>query len=93
MPEYEVVRSPGLQFPVGHTFKTDELHPSMRQHVKELKAKGKREPEVVEVKDDNGHSEPPAKVVDPKAAKATKATKVEPPAKVVDPADGPGENS
>lgn len=31
---YEVVTSPGYQFPVGFTFETDALHPSMRQHVK-----------------------------------------------------------
>lgn len=42
MAQYEVVNSPGFQFPVGHVFETDALHPVMRQHVRLLR--GKKEP-------------------------------------------------
>lgn len=34
MPKYEVTTSPGHQFPVGFEFETDNLHPSMVQHVR-----------------------------------------------------------
>lgn len=34
MPMYEVVTSPGVDYPVGKRFKTDKLHKVMFQHVK-----------------------------------------------------------
>jgi hypothetical protein len=37
MPTYEIVKSPGLQFPVGHRFDSDDLHVIMRQHVIQVK--------------------------------------------------------
>lgn len=37
MPTYEVVKSPGLQYPVGHRFESDNLHAIMRQHVVQVK--------------------------------------------------------
>ena len=39
MPQYEVVTSPGVQFPVGLVFESDALHPVMQQHVKLLRGK------------------------------------------------------
>jgi hypothetical protein len=39
MPQYEVVKSPGHQYPVGFVFETDALHPVMQQHVKLLRGK------------------------------------------------------
>lgn len=47
MPQYEVVTSPGVQFPVGLVFESDALHPVMQQHVKLLRGKkvAAKEPE------------------------------------------------
>lgn len=39
MAQYEIVKSPGFQFPVGHVFETDALHPSMVQFVKLMRGK------------------------------------------------------
>lgn len=39
MAQYEVVKSPGHQFPVGMIFETDALHPIMQQHVRQLRGK------------------------------------------------------
>lgn len=39
MPQYEVVTSPGHQFPVGLIFESEALHPVMQQHVKLLRGK------------------------------------------------------
>jgi len=33
MPFYQVVTSPGLDYPVGKVFETDNLHRVMKQHV------------------------------------------------------------
>lgn len=90
MPKYEVIKSPGVQFPVGMTFETDSLHPSMRQHVKPV---GVKKP-VVEVIDtriqdaDEAYAE--ALKDNPTPAKP----KVEKPPKAAPkPSEGPGENS
>jgi hypothetical protein len=37
MATYEVVKSPGLQYPVGLRFESDNLHAIMRQHVIQVK--------------------------------------------------------
>lgn len=40
---YEVVTSPGMQYPVGAVIETENLHPSMIQHVRAMD-KPKRAP-------------------------------------------------
>ena len=39
MPKYEVVTSPGVDYPVGKVFETDNLHRVMFQHVKRVDGK------------------------------------------------------
>lgn len=39
MPKYEVVTSPGVDYPVGKIFETDKLHKVMFQHVKPVDGK------------------------------------------------------
>lgn len=39
MPKYEVVTSPGVDYPVGKVFETDKLHKVMFQHVKPVDSK------------------------------------------------------
>lgn len=36
MPRYEIITSPGFQYPVGAVIETDNLHPSMVQHVRPM---------------------------------------------------------
>lgn len=90
MPKYEVVKSPGFQFPVGMIFETDSLHPSMRQHVK---LAGGKKP-VAEVFDtriqdaDEAHAEALKDNPAPVKPKTEKPPKAAP-----KPSDGPGENT
>lgn len=39
MPKYEVVTSPGVDYPVGKVFETDKLHKVMFQHVRLIDSK------------------------------------------------------
>lgn len=108
MPQYEVVTSPGHQFPVGHVFETDALHPVMQQHVKLMRGK------KVSVKVESDETKPdPSDLVgelyvdDVEAAfdlaaaeyaerekpKETVKPVVKPVVKPKKPNDGPGENS
>lgn len=92
MAKYEVVTAAGLDFPVGMEFETDNLHPVMFQHVKQVG--GKAPKAAVEAEADADTREQ-----DPKKAYAA-ALKLDkelfPPVAPVAPAktgDGPGENS
>lgn len=52
MPKYEVVTSPGIDYPVGKVFETDKLHKVMFQHVKQVDGKrsaAKIEPPTLDV--------------------------------------------
>lgn len=70
MPKYEVVKSPGLQYPVGYEFETDNLHPSMLQHVRMI---GRKPVEPVEPEPETEVEEPEKPVDKPSRAKpATK---------------------
>lgn len=93
MPRYEVVLTAGLDFPVGFEFESDNLHPSMLQHVKQVGGKAKVAPveSVDEVKEltkaqlDKLHAE----ALKEDAARSKPA----PTPSAGKPADGPGENS
>lgn len=65
MPKYEVVKSPGLQYPVGYEFETDNLHPSMEQHVRMI---GRKSVEPVEPEPE-APTEPEKVVTKPARAK------------------------
>lgn len=105
MTQYEVVKSPGIQFPVGHVFESDALHPSMAQFVKLLRGKKVRLQESDE--DDNGpgpedligedYVDDPDKAFDLATAEQKKRDKPKPAPTTkperVKPVDGPGENS
>lgn len=47
MPKYQVVTKFGADYPVGSIIETDELHPSLAQHVRPLGATGVEEVEEV----------------------------------------------
>lgn len=106
MPQYEVVTSPGTQFPVGYVFESDALHPVMQQHVKLLRGKkvavkapetpsGGPEPEDLIGVD---YVDDPDEAFDLAATEQAERVKpvvkpVKTPPKVVKTAAGPGENS
>lgn len=91
MPRYEVVSSAGLDFPVGMEFESDNLHPVMLQHVKQIG--GKTAKPVEDAADTDTREQDPKKAY----AAAVKLDKeLFPPVAPVAPAktgDGPGENS
>jgi hypothetical protein len=92
MPKYEVMLSAGPDFPVGMEFETDNLHPVMIQHVKQIGGKSAK----AEVEDDKGDKKLTKAQLDKLHAEGLKEdAKRFPPEKVVKPANGPGpgENS
>jgi hypothetical protein len=91
MAKYEVVTSAGADFPVGMEFETDNLHPVMLQHVKQIS--GKAKPEAV-AKEETPLTEAQLNKLHAEALKED--AKLFPPAKdkpAPNPAGGPGENS
>lgn len=93
MPKYEVILAAGPDFPLGFEFETDNLHPVMEQHVKQIGGKtAKPEPK----KDDE--EKPLTKAqLDKLHAEALKEDKERFPVvkatTPTNPQDGPGENS
>jgi hypothetical protein len=61
MAKYEVIKDAGAQFPVGFEFETENLHPSMIQHVRQVGRSSK--------------AEEPEPEKDPEQEKPTKPTK------------------
>lgn len=98
MPKYEVVLAAGLDFPLGMEFESDNLHPVMRQHVRQIG--GKTDKVESESKDPNveldarefgklwGEAVKLNKAFDAAKAAAAKKAATESP-----PVNGPGENT
>lgn len=68
---YEVTHSPNFDFPVGHQFESDNLHPSMHQHVRPVGVvKTRKEESVVDEVDTREQDQDAAFVAASKENKA-----------------------
>lgn len=45
MARYIITKSPGVDYPQGHKFSSDDLHPSMLAHVRRIDDESDDEPE------------------------------------------------